>query len=159
MAEDLIIEKGTKEDKYLSLFPQIKALCEGESNLIANLANVSAAIKQTFNYYWVGFYLVEGNELVLGPFQGPIACTRIKKGKGVCGMAWKEKKTILVDDVNEFQGHIACNSLSKSEIVIPLVKAESIIGVFDLDHDQTHAFDAIDKKYLNQICTWLASIL
>lgn len=159
MSEDLIIEKGSKEERYISLFPQIKALCEGESNLIANLANVSAAIKQTFNYYWVGFYLVEEDELVLGPFQGPIACTRIKKGKGVCGLAWSEGKTMLVEDVNEFQGHIACNSLSKSEIVIPLIKEGKIIGVFDLDHDHTNAFDEVDKKYLNQICTWLGSIL
>lgn len=159
MAEDLIIQKGSKEEKYISLLPQIKALCEGETNLVANLANVSAAIKQTFNYYWVGFYLVEKEELVLGPFQGPIACTRIKKGKGVCGRAWAEQKTMLIEDVDEFQGHIACNSMSKSEIVIPLIKGDVTLGVFDLDHNHTHAFDAIDKKYLNQICTWLASIL
>lgn len=159
MAEDLVIQKGTKEDKYISLFPQLKALCEGEPNLVANLANISAAIKQTFDYYWVGFYLIEEDELVLGPFQGPIACTRIQKGKGVCGTAWKKEETILVEDVNEFQGHIACNSMSKSEIVIPLFKEDKIIGVFDLDHNRTNAFDEVDKKYLNQICTWLASIL
>lgn len=159
MAEDLVIQKGTKEDKYISLLPQLKALCEGEPNLVANLANISAAIKQTFNYYWIGFYLVEDNELVLGPFQGPIACTRIQKGKGVCGSAWEQEKTILVEDVDQFQGHIACSSLSKSEIVIPLIKSGKVIGVFDLDHDHTHAFDEVDKKYLNQICTWLVSIL
>lgn len=159
MAEDLKIQNGSKEEKYISLIPQIKALCEEESNWVANLANVSAAIKQTFNYYWVGFYLIEDNELVLGPFQGPIACTRIKKGKGVCGTAWEKEKTILVDDVDDFQGHIACSSLSKSEIVVPLIKGNNVIGVFDLDHNYTHAFDAIDEKYLNQICTWLGSIL
>lgn len=159
MAEDLIIQKGTKEDKYIALIPQIKALCEGESNAVANLANVAAAIKQTFNYYWVGFYLVEKSELVLGPFQGPIACTRIKKGKGVCGTAWKEEKTILVIDVNQFEGHIACNSLSKSEIVVPIRKKDKIIGVFDIDHNQTGAFNEVDEQYLNQICTWLGGIL
>ena len=159
MAEDLNIHIGSKEEKYIALLPQLKALCEGEPNKVANLANVAAAIKQTFDYYWVGFYLVDDNELVLGPFQGPIACTRIKKGKGVCGKAWEKAETILVDNVDEFPGHIACSSLSKSEIVVPLVKNNEVIGVFDLDHDEFSTFDEVDSKYLNKICTWLVSIL
>lgn len=159
MAEDLNITIGSKEKKYNSLLPQLKALCEGEPNQVANLANIAAAIKQTFNYYWVGFYLVEGNELVLGPFQGSIACTRIKKGKGVCGTAWEREETILVDNVDEFPGHIACSSLSKSEIVVPLIKNNAVIGILDLDHDELKAFDEIDFKHLNKICTWLVSIL
>lgn len=162
MADDLNILVGSKEEKYIQLIPQLKALCEGESNKIANLANVAAAIKQTFNYFWVGFYLVDeekNTELVLAPFQGPIACTRIKKGKGVCGTAWEKAETILVDNVDEFPGHIACSSLSKSEIVVPLIKNDEVIGVFDLDHDELKAFDEVDHKYLNEICLWLASII
>lgn len=159
MAEDLNISIGTKEEKYITLLPQLKALCEGEPNQVANLANVAAAIKQTFDYYWVGFYLVEDDELVLGPFQGPIACTRIKKGRGVCGTAWEKAETILVENVDEFPGHIACSSLSKSEIVVPLIKNNEVIGVFDVDHDELNAFDETDFKYLNKICTWLVSIL
>jgi len=159
MAEDLNINRGSKEEKYKTLLPQLKALCEGEPNQVANLANVAAAIKQTFDYYWVGFYLFDGEELVLGPFQGPIACTRIKIGKGVCGTAWEKAETILVDNVDDFPGHIACSSLSKSEIVVPLIKNNEVIGVLDLDHDQLKAFDEIDFKYLNKICTWLVSIL
>jgi len=159
MAEDLNISIGTKEEKYIALIPQLKALCEGEPNQVANLANVAAAIKQTFDYYWVGFYLVEDDELVLGPFQGPIACTRIKKGRGVCGTAWEKAETILVENVDEFPGHIACSSLSKSEIVVPLIKNNEVIGVFDVDHDELNAFDKVDFKYLNKICTWLVSIL
>lgn len=159
MAEDLIVHSGLKEEKYKTLIPQLKALCEGETNRIANLANVAAAIKQTFDYFWVGFYLVEGEELVLGPFQGTIACTRIQKNKGVCGTAWERKETILVDDVNEFPGHIACSSLSQSEIVVPLIKDQEVIGVLDVDHSETNTFDAIDETYLNEICTWLVSII
>ncbi|HLW40476.1 MAG TPA: GAF domain-containing protein [Brumimicrobium sp.] len=159
MADDLIVHSGLKEEKYETLIPQIKVLCEGETNRIANLANAAAAIKQTFDYFWVGFYLVEGQELVLGPFQGSIACTRIQKGKGVCGSAWEQKKTILVDDVNTFPGHIACSSLSQSEIVVPLLKNGEVIGVLDVDHSEVNAFDKIDEKYLNEICTWLVSIL
>src|SRR5690554_112735 len=159
MAEDLNISIGTKEEKYIALIPQLKALCEGEPNQVANLANVAAAIKQTFDYYWVGFYLDEDDELVLGPFQGPIACTRIKKGRGVCGTAWEKAETILVENVDEFPGHIACSSLSKSEIVVPLIKNNEVIGVFDVDHDELNAFDKVDFKYLNKICTWLVSIL
>lgn len=159
MAEDLNIVVGSKEEKYITLIPQLKALCEGEPNRVANLANVAAAIKQTFDYYWVGFYLVDGEELVLAPFQGPIACTRIKKGRGVCGTAWENAETILVDNVDDFPGHIACSSLSKSEIVVPLIKNNEVIGVFDLDHDLVKAFDEIDHKYLNEICLWLVSII
>lgn len=159
MAEDLIVHTGLKEEKYQTLLPQLKALCEGETNRIANLANVAAAIKQTFDYFWVGFYLVEDDELVLGPFQGPIACTRIQKGKGVCGSAWARKQTIVVEDVNKFPGHIACSSLSQSEIVVPLIKNDKVIGVFDVDHDKINTFDEIDEKYLNEICTWLATII
>lgn len=159
MADDLSITIGSKEEKYITLIPQLKSLCEGESNRIANLANIAAAIKQTFDYYWVGFYLVEDNELVLAPFQGPIACTRIKKGKGVCGSAWEKVETILVDNVDEFPNHISCSSLSKSEIVVPLIKNNEVIGVFDLDHDCVKAFDETDHKYLNEICLWLVSII
>lgn len=159
MAEDLNIHKGTKEERYKTLLPQLKALCEGEPNSIANLANVAAAIKQSFDYYWVGFYWVINDELVLGPFQGPIACTRIKKGKGVCGSAWEKAETILVDNVDEFPGHIACSSLSKSEIVVPLIQNNEVIGVLDVDHDELNTFDEIDSKYLNKICSWLVSIL
>jgi len=159
MAEDLNIQKGSKEEKYKLLIPQLKALCEGEPNRIANLANVTAAVKQTFDYYWVGFYLVDGKELVLAPFQGPIACTRIRKGKGVCGTAWDKAETILVENVDEFPGHISCSSLSKSEIVVPLIKDNVVIGVFDIDDDELNTFDEIDHKYLNEICLWLSSII
>lgn len=159
MTEDLLVAEGSKTDKYKKLLPQLKVLCKGESNTIANLANVSAAIKQTFGYYWVGFYFVDGNELVLGPFQGAIACTRIKKGMGVCGKAWEENATILVPNVNEFQGHIACSSLSKSEIVVPLIKENEVIGVLDVDHDEFDTFDEVDQLYLTKICEWLAPLL
>ncbi|RFC55930.1 GAF domain-containing protein [Brumimicrobium aurantiacum] len=159
MAENLNIVKGSKEEKYITLLPQLKALCEGETNRVANLANVAAAIKQTFNYFWVGFYMIEDNELVLAPFQGPIACTRIKKGKGVCGTAWEKAETVRVDNVDEYENHIACSSLSKSEIVVPLIKNNEVIGVFDLDHDVINAFDEVDQKYLTEICAWLVSIL
>lgn len=160
MSENLVVHSGTKEEKYQTLIPQLKALCEGEPNAIANLANVAAAIKQSFDYFWVGFYLIDGeDELVLGPFQGPIACTRIKKGKGVCGASWERAETILVPDVDQFPGHIACSSLSKSEIVLPLIKDGKVIGVFDLDHDVLNAFDEVDANYLKEICTWLVTII
>ena len=133
MSEDLNIVTGTKEEQYISLLPQIKGLLEGETDLIANLANICAALKEQFNWLWIGFYLIKNNELVVGPFQGPVACTRIKKGKGVCGTSWLEKKTIIVDDVEKFAGHIACSSLSKSEIVIPVFKNDEVIAVLDVD--------------------------
>ena len=159
MAESLQKVLGTKAQQYESLIPQIQALIVGESDEIANLANVSAALKEAFGFFWVGFYLVKKDELVLGPFQGPIACTRIKKGKGVCGTSWFEKKTILVPNVDEFPGHIACSSLSKSEIVVPLIRNTEVIGVLDVDSDQLNDFDEIDAKYLNELCAWLSSIL
>src|SRR6188768_4200075 len=133
MAEDLTIIQGTKEDIYQSLIPQIKALLEGEPDLIANLANVSAALKEQFGWLWVGFYLVKNDELVLGPFQGPVACTRIKKGRGVCGSSWAQEKTLIVPDVEKFPGHIACSSYSRSEIVLPIFNNGNVVGVLDID--------------------------
>lgn len=153
MAEDLYISDGSKEEKYEMLLKQIKGLIEGESNLVANLANVSAALKETFNFFWVGFYLVDGEELVLGPFQGPIACTRIRKGKGVCGTAWSEGRTIVVPDVDAFPGHIACSSLSRSEIVVPLIDHENKVwGVLDVDSEQLDTFNDTDARYLEELC-------
>ena len=151
MAEDLLITKGTKEQQYKSLLPQIKALLDGEPDLIANLANVVAALKEQFNWLWVGFYLVKNDELVLGPFQGPVACTRIKKGKGVCGTSWAKAETFIVPDVENFPGHIACSSLSRSEIVIPLIRKGEVIGVFDADSIKLNEFDDVDQKSLQQI--------
>lgn len=155
MAENLIIDGTSKTDIYESLLPQIKSLISGEDNLIANLANTSAALKTAFNFFWVGFYLVDGDELVLGPFQGPIACTRIKKGRGVCGTAWQKEEAQVVPDVDAFPGHIACSSLSRSEIVIPLFKDEQIYGVLDIDSEHLNTFDATDLKYLEELCTYL----
>ncbi|TXC78983.1 GAF domain-containing protein [Luteibaculum oceani] len=154
MAESLSLEGlSTKEEKYQSAIQQITALTSGETNSVANMANCAAALKQFFNHFWIGFYLVDSNdELVLGPFQGPIACTRIKKGKGVCGTAWKEEKTVIVPNVDEFPGHIACASESKSEIVVPIFSQEKkVIGVLDIDADYLNAFDEIDGKYLEQL--------
>ena len=151
MAEDLTIAQGTKEEIYQSLIPQINGLLDGEPDLIANLANVAAALKEQFGWLWVGFYIVKNKELVLGPFQGPVACTRIKKGKGVCGTAWQNAKTLIVSDVEKFPGHIACSSLSKSEIVIPLLKNKKVVAVLDVDSDELDKFDETDKKYLEEI--------
>ncbi|WP_407427095.1 GAF domain-containing protein [Arcticibacter sp.] len=151
MAEDLNINTGSKEEQYRSLIPQISALLEGENDLIANLANVSAALKEQFNFFWVGFYLVKEEELVLGPFQGPVACTRIAKGRGVCGAAWERSEALIVPDVDAFPGHIACSSLSKSEIVIPLFKADKVVGVLDVDSAEFGKFDEIDQRYLEDI--------
>lgn len=151
MAEDLQIIKGTKAEQYESLIPQIEGLLQGETDLIANLANTAAALKEQFGWFWVGFYLVKDNELVLGPFQGPVACTRIKKGRGVCGTSWSEKRTVIVPDVALFPGHIACSSISKSEIVVPIFKNEQVVAILDVDSDQFDEFDAIDKTYLEQI--------
>jgi L-methionine (R)-S-oxide reductase len=156
MAEDLTITKtGSKEEQYLSLIPQITALLYGEKDQIANLANVCAALKEQFGWFWVGFYLVKDDELVLGPFQGPVACTRIKKGKGVCGAAWERAETIIVPDVDEFPGHIACASASKSEIVLPLYQGDQIVGVLDVDSEYLAYFNEVDSVYLNQIITLL----
>lgn len=159
MAESLDIITGSKEDIYISLIPQIKALVGGESDSTANLANISAALKEAFQFFWVGFYLVKEEELVLGPFQGPIACTRIQKGRGVCGTSWEKAQTIVVDDVEQFPGHIACSSISKSEIVVPIIKNNVVIGVLDVDSDELATFDAIDEKHLTDLCHWLGSIL
>lgn len=155
MAEDLIIEKGSKETQYQSLLPQIKAILEGEPDLIANLANIAAALKEQFDWLWVGFYLVKENELVLGPFQGPVACTRIKKGRGVCGSSWEQGRTLIVPDVEQFPGHIACSSLSKSEIVIPLLQEGQVWGVLDVDSISLNTFDTTDEKYLQEIVAFI----
>ncbi|WP_455583998.1 GAF domain-containing protein [Bacteroides sp.] len=155
MAENLNITSGSKEEQYSSLLPQIQSLIEGETELIANLANVTAALKEAFGFLWVGFYLVKGDELVLAPFQGPIACTRIRKGRGVCGTAWQERKTLIVPDVDAFPGHIACSSLSRSEIVVPLLRDDDVWGVLDIDSEQLNTFDETDKKYLELLCTYL----
>jgi GAF domain-containing protein len=156
MAEDLTIITGNKTEQYESLIPQIKGLLEGETDLIANLANVAAALKQQFGWLWVGFYVVKSiestrEELVVGPFQGPVACTRIKKGKGVCGLSWAEAKTIIVPNVEKFPGHIACSSLSKSEIVIPLWQNKKMIGLLDVDSAEVNDFDEIDQEYLEKV--------
>jgi len=153
MAEDLeILQNATKQEKYESLLPQIEGLIFGEKNLIANLANIAAALREGLGFFWVGSYLVDSDdELVLGPFQGPVACTRIKKGKGVCGSAWEQEKTLIVPNVDEFPGHIACASASKSEIVIPIYSEGNIIGVLDIDSDQLNDFDETDHFYLQKI--------
>jgi L-methionine (R)-S-oxide reductase len=153
MAEDLIISSQlTKEEKYQALLPQLKALVEGETDLIANLSNMTAALKTTFNFWWVGFYLVKNNELVLGPFQGPVACTRIQIGKGVCGTSWQTKEVIIVPDVDKFPGHIACSSTSKSEIVLPKLNSQNKVElVLDVDSEFLNHFDEIDKKHLLKI--------
>lgn len=150
MAEDLIFSnKNSKEETYKELIPQLKALITGEDDLIANLANLSAGIKEAFNFLWVGFYLVKNNELVLGPFQGPVACTRIQKGKGVCGTSWEKEETLIVSDVKEFNGHITCSSLSQSEIVIPLIRNKEVIAILDLDSSELNTFDKIDEHFLS----------
>jgi L-methionine (R)-S-oxide reductase len=159
MAESLVVVSGEKKAVYQSLIPQIKALVGEEKDAIANLANVSAALKEAFGFFWVGFYLVKENELVLGPFQGPIACTRIQLGRGVCGTSWLEKKTLVIDNVDEFPGHIACSSLSKSEIVVPLIKNNEVIGVLDVDSSDLATFDAIDEEQLNELCAWLVTVI
>jgi len=151
MAEDLIIHKGTKAEQYASLIPQIAGLIEGEQDLVANLANVAAALKGQFGWWWVGFYLVKNDELVLGPFQGPVACTRIQKGKGVCGTAWAQAQTTIVPDVDQFPGHIACSSASKSEIVVPVIREGNVVAVLDVDSEHLNYFDTTDQKYLEQI--------
>ncbi|QOI96541.1 MAG: GAF domain-containing protein [Flammeovirgaceae bacterium] len=152
MAEELIIASSTsKKEKYQTLIPQVESLIAGEPDLIANLSNLAAALKQTMEFFWVGFYLVKDNQLVLGPFQGPIACTRISFGKGVCGTAWKEKRTIVVPNVDEFPGHIACSSASKSEIVVPAFKNGEVSLVLDVDSDKLNDFDAVDENALEKI--------
>lgn len=155
MAENLLISTGSKEEKYRELLPQLHALVSTETDFIANLANVAAALKQTFGFFWVGFYIVKGDELVLGPFQGPIACTRIRIGRGVCGTVWKEVRTLIVPDVEQFPGHIACSSDSKSEIVVPMIRQGEVVGVLDIDSDTLDSFDTVDARYLEEICTYI----
>ncbi len=157
MAEDLkTLDNVSKKEQYESLIPQIKALLEGETDQVANLANTAAALKEQFKWFWVGFYLVKNDELVLGPFQGPVACTRIRKGKGVCGTSWEQEKTLIVPDVEAFPGHIACSSLSRSEIVVPLFSQGQVSGVLDVDSAELDEFDETDRVYLEQIVALLA---
>ncbi len=151
MAETLQLTSGDKATQYEALLPQLGALVAGEPDLVANMANLAAALRMQFNFFWVGFYLVQGNELVLGPFQGPVACTRIAWGKGVCGTAWMRGETLVVPDVDAFPGHIACSSLSRSEIVVPIYKQGEIIAVLDVDSDQPDHFDETDVTYLTQL--------
>lgn len=151
MSEDLQIAKGTKAEQYTALLPQIRALMEGEPDATANLANVAAALKEQFGWLWVGFYLVRNGELVVGPFQGPVACTRIRKGKGVCGTAWAEARTLIVPDVEAFPGHIACSSLSRSEIVVPIFSGSEVVGVLDADSVELGAFDGEDQIWLEEV--------
>jgi GAF domain-containing protein len=153
MAEDLTILKGSKEEEYQSLLPQIKGLVTGETDLVANMANVAAALKEQFQWFWVGFYVVKDGELVLAPFQGPVGCTRIQKGKGVCGTTWLRAETLIVPDVAKFPGHIACNSLPKSEIVVPVKRNGEVVAVLDIDSETYSFFDDTDKKYLEEIVT------
>ena len=160
MAEELIISTAAdKNERYATLIPQIKSLVEGEPDQIANLSNIVAALKQTMNFFWVGFYIVKDNQLVLGPFQGPIACTRINFGKGVCGASWKEKKTILVPNVDEFPGHIACSSASKSEIVLPAFKNNEVALVLDVDSDVLNDFDETDRVALEKVMRIIEGLL
>ena len=151
MSEQLIIQGETKQERYEALLPQIKAVIEDESDLIANMANVAAMLHETFGFWWTGFYRVVGEELVLGPFQGPMACTRIKKGRGVCGTAWQQEETQVVPDVDKFPGHIACSSLSRSEIVVPVKQGEDIIAVLDIDSAELNTFDHTDRHFLEEI--------
>jgi L-methionine (R)-S-oxide reductase len=151
MAEDLQIITGNKEEQYIALIPQIRGLMEGEDDLVANLANIAAALKEQFRWWWVGFYIVKNDELVLGPFQGPVACTRIRKGRGVCGTSWQNAETIIVPDVEAFPGHIACSSASKSEIVVPVIRNGEVVAVLDADSEFSDHYDLTDKHYLEKI--------
>lgn len=156
MAESLVTVQGTREEKYLTLLTQLEALVRDEYDAVANCANISAALRQTFGFFWVGFYFVKSNELVLGPFQGDIACTRIQKGKGVCGTSWQKEETIIVPDVDKFPGHIACSALSKSEIVVPVFNGEKLVAVLDVDSDELNDFSVTDKIYLERIALLLS---
>lgn len=159
MAEDLLIAQGSRQEQYDSLLPQIRSLLAYETDLVANMGNVAAALKEQFGWLWVGFYLVKGDELVLGPFQGPVACTRIRKGKGVCGSSWAEARTLVVPDVEQFPGHIACSSLSRSEIVVPLLRDGAVIGVLDADSADLSTYDELDRHYLEQVAALVAEKL
>jgi len=156
MAEDLQVVSGSKTEQYRSIFSQITGLLDGEPDLIANLANTVAALKEQFGWLWIGFYLVKNDELVLGPFQGPIACTRIRKGKGVCGTSWAEAKTLIVPDVEAFPGHIACSSLSRSEIVVPVIRNNEVIAVLDVDSSEYAHFDTEDQQWLEKIVSLIS---
>ena len=155
MAEDLTIITGNKAEIYQSLIPQIKGLIDGEPDLIANLANIAAALKEQFGWFWVGFYLVKNDELVLGPFQGPVACTRIRKGRGVCGAAWQQTRTLIVPEVEKFPGHIACSSISRSEIVVPVIRDNEVVAVLDVDSELLDLFDETDQQYLEEIVAFI----
>jgi len=155
MAEDLTKLEGSKEEQYKGLIPQIQGLLNGEADIIANMANITAALKEQFGWLWVGFYIVKQDELVLGPFQGPVACTRIKKGRGVCGTSWEQAKTLIVPDVEKFPGHIACTSLSRSEIVVPVIRNAEVVAVLDVDSEQINLFDKTDQLYLEEITRYL----
>lgn len=160
MAEELIIATSKdKHERYTTLIPQIESLVADETDFVANLSNIAAALKQTMNFFWVGFYIVKENQLVLGPFQGPIACTRINFGKGVCGTSWKEKKTILVPNVEEFPGHIACSSASQSEIVLPAFKSGAVYLVLDVDSDKLNDFDEVDQRALENVMRIIERLL
>jgi L-methionine (R)-S-oxide reductase len=160
MAEELKILAGSREEVYRTLLPQIKALVDGETDFVANCANIAAALRQSFGFFWVGFYFVKNQEeLVLGPFQGDIACTRIKIGKGVCGTSWEKAASIIVDDVDAFPGHIACSSASKSEIVVPIKKGGVVLGVLDVDSDQLNDFSEVDKIYLEQLALVVSDLI
>ncbi len=151
MAEDLVIAKGTKQEQYETLLPQVQAIIEGETDTVANLANIAAALREQFGWLWVGFYLVKDDELVVGPFQGPVACTRIRKGRGVCGTSWEKAVTLIVPDVEAFPGHIACSSLSRSEIVVPIIRNGIVIGVLDADSEFLSSFDTTDQYWLEKM--------
>jgi len=155
MPDNLSFSRGSKQEQYQSLLPQLKALVTGETDLIANMANICAALKEQFSWLWVGFYLVKGDELVLGPFQGPVACTRIRRGKGVCGAAWEYATTLIVPDVDRFVGHIACSSLSKSEIVVPVFYQGIVSAVLDVDSTELNSFDEVDQLYLTEVVSCL----
>ena len=160
MAEDLHITKGlTRRETYWEIIPQIKSLIEGENDIIANLANIAAVLREAFDFFWIGFYIVKENELVLGPFQGPVACTRIQQGKGVCGKAWQEKKAIIVPDVDQFPGHIACSSLSKSEIVVPILKNNEVHLILDIDSDKLDDFSDLDLKHLMKLAALIEELI
>ncbi len=155
MAEDLVIVNGNKQEQYESLIPQVRALLSHETDLVANLANVAAALKEQFGWLWVGFYLVKEEVLVLGPFQGPVACTRIRKGNGVCGTAWQQAATLIVTDVDAFPGHIACSSASRSEIVVPVIRDGSVVAVLDADSADLAAFDETDRASLEELVSFI----
>lgn len=156
MAEDLHIVTGNKAEQYQSLIPQIRGLLDGEPDLVANMANIVAALKEQFDWLWVGFYVVKDDELVLAPFQGPVACTRIRKGRGVCGSSWTQAKTLIVPDVEKFPGHIACSSLSRSEIVVPVIRNDEVVAVLDVDSSEYNHFDLIDQHYLEEIVSLIS---